>query len=64
MNEKPWYLSRAIWGAIVSIIAILAGYFGYDVDAERQGQIVTTGIAVAGAGVALYGRISATTTLK
>lgn len=64
MNEKPWYLSRAIWGAVISIIAGIAATFGYNVDVASQEQIAAQVVAMGGAGLALYGRISATTRLK
>jgi hypothetical protein len=63
MNEaKPWYLSKTIWGALVSVAATLGGMFGLPVDATGQAAlteaILQTVSAVAGI-VAILGRVSA-----
>lgn len=65
MNDiKPWYLSRTIWAAVVTIATALAGLFGVRVDGVDQPALVEgvlqTVAAVAGV-VALFGRLSATT---
>lgn len=63
MNEtKPWYLSKTIWGALVSVAATLGGMFGVPVDVGGQAaltdSILQTVSAVAGI-VAILGRVSA-----
>ena len=61
-EEKPWYLSKTIWGALVSVAATLAAMFGLPVDAGGQAAlteaILQTVSAVAGI-VAILGRVSA-----
>lgn len=62
MLWKSWYKSKAVWGNIVSLLAMLAGIFGVDVAPEDQAMIVETiSRIVAGAGVlyAIYGRVTA-----
>jgi hypothetical protein len=67
MNQRqPWYLSRGIWGALVSVVATLAAVLSHNkvqILPADQDQIVTLILTIAGAvgsGVALYGRIAAT----
>ena len=64
MNEKEWFLSKAVWGGIIAIIAGAAAAFGYDVDAASQEQIVFQVVAIAGGLFGLYGRIKSTTKIK
>lgn len=62
-DEKPWYLSKTIWSALVSVAATLAAMFGLDVDASGQSAlaeaILQTVSAVSGI-VAILGRFTAT----
>lgn len=58
-DEKSWYTSKSVIGSAVAIAALIAGAFGYEVDAEGQEQITLTIIGVAGGLVAIYGRIKA-----
>ena len=65
MSEtKPWYLSRTIWAAIVSVVATMAGALGYPVDEiGREGLVeALLQIVAAAAGIlAILGRFTATT---
>jgi hypothetical protein len=58
-DEKSWYLSKSVIGSVVAILALIAGAFGYDVDAAGQEQITLSVIGIIGAGLAIYGRIKA-----
>jgi len=63
MNDvKPWYLSKTIWGALVSVGATLGAMFGLPVDSGGQAAlteaILQTVSAVAGI-VAILGRVGA-----
>jgi len=67
MNDtQPWYLSRGVWGALVSLIAAIAAALSHNklqILPADQDQIVTLILTVAGAvggAVALYGRLRAT----
>ena len=61
MNEddKKWYLSRSVIGSVIAIMALIAGAFGYEVDAAGQEQIIVAVIGVGGGIAAIYGRIKA-----
>ncbi|MEC9343505.1 MAG: hypothetical protein VYD64_06635 [Pseudomonadota bacterium] len=63
IEEKPWYLSKTIWGSLISVAAALAAAFDIAIDAESQAAIadaVVQIVAAAGALVAIYGRLTAT----
>ena len=71
MNEtKPWYRSRGVWGSVISLIAVGAGLLGFNAGSAEQetalnliDRAIVLGdeiIALAGAALALWGRISAT----
>jgi len=59
---KPWWQSRTVIGAAVTIISGVASAIGYGIPADVQGQVVdllATGGALAGGVLALWGRIKA-----
>jgi len=63
MNEaKPWYLSKTIWSALVSVAATLGAMLGLPVDAAGQAAlteaILQTVSALAGI-IAILGRVAA-----
>jgi hypothetical protein len=62
-TTKPWYASKSIWGALVAVLASIAGaIWGLDLSAENQEAIVgaITGIVGAlGGAYAIYGRVKA-----
>ena len=63
VEEKPWYLSKTIWGSLVSVAAALAAAFGVAADAHSQQAIAEAAVQLAGAAgalVAIYGRLTAT----
>ncbi len=45
---KPWYLSRAVIGILIAGVALIANYWGVEIDVEKA-----TELAVAGAGLVL-----------
>ncbi|TPW29436.1 hypothetical protein FJU08_13955 [Martelella alba] len=66
-DVKKWYLSKTVWGAMITILASLAKIGGVDVDAGIQTEILNSVMALVTAGgglLALFGRISATKSLK
>lgn len=71
-DVKQWYKSRAIIGALVTLVAALLSVFKVlDLDAEDQGfltdnilAITTGGGAVVGCALAIYGRVKAKTDIK
>lgn len=59
-ENKQWYMSKAIWGSIVAILASVIAMFGYSVPQEEMTEIIVQIVTVVGAAIALYGRIVAT----
>ncbi|PLX39070.1 MAG: hypothetical protein C0606_00555 [Hyphomicrobiales bacterium] len=64
---KPWYRSKTVWAAAVTIAASVAGLFGFTVSAAEQAQLVDVALAattsVSGA-VALIGRVTAKSRIR
>ncbi len=63
VEEKNWYRSKTVWGALVAIFASVSGSFGLSMDAGSQGQLteaILQLISALGAVFALYGRLTAT----
>lgn len=62
MAMKPWYLSRTVWAAIVTILMALLGLAGVSLDGFEDAALVETllqaATAIAGV-VALLGRLVA-----
>lgn len=73
-ETKSIFSSRTVWGAVVAILAALAGLAGYTVD--QAAQDAATGLVdeilaiwdrlavVAGGALAIWGRIAATKALR
>lgn len=62
MDTKVWYTSKALWGAVVAILASLLSLFHVNLDSTAQSSVVELliqGATLIGAVVALYGRIKA-----
>ena len=69
-GTKSIFKSKTFWGAIIAIVASLAGLFGFEITAKDQQDLLSMydqalaawdSIAVFVGGVlAIYGRISAT----
>jgi len=63
MDEKHWYQSKTIWGALLAVIASLFGALGISIDSTAQNELsdaLVQLIGAIGAITAIYGRISAT----
>jgi Ca2+/H+ antiporter len=39
-GSKKWYLSKAIWGAIILLVSTILGFFGYTITAEEQATFI------------------------
>lgn len=62
-NNEPWYQSRVTWGAIIAVIAGLAGIAGYTFGPDDQAAIVNAIVGITSAVGGLlswYGRWKAT----
>ncbi|MEO0329211.1 MAG: hypothetical protein AAF217_11525 [Pseudomonadota bacterium] len=63
VDDKAWYESRTIWGALIAVAASVFDAAGLTMDAGAQAQLseaMVQFVGAAGAIVAVYGRISAT----
>ena len=63
IDEKEWYHSKTIWGALVAVGASAFGAMGYQLDASAQNDLSNAMVQLVGAIgalVAIYGRLSAT----
>ena len=67
IEKKPWYFSRTVWSAAVSVAATLGAMLGLPVGALDQAAlteaVLQTVAAVAGI-VAIFGRVTATHQLE
>jgi hypothetical protein len=64
---KKWWESKGIWGSIVAVAALAAGFAGYNIDDTLQQEIVTAVsdvIALGGVVMALIGRAVATKEIR
>ena len=63
MDSKAWWLSKGIWGGIVSAVAgILAAIWGVSLSPDDQELVVNLALAVASAAggvMAIVGRLLA-----
>lgn len=57
---KPWWQSRTIWGLIATIVAGLAGRYGFEVDSEGLTNVLLQIIEVVGLALALFGTVRRT----
>lgn len=55
LETKGWYLSKTIWGVIISFLALIAKTFFNVYIPDFSGEIVE----ILGLALALYGRIKA-----
>jgi hypothetical protein len=70
MDTKAWYLSKTIWGGILTAVFMLLAVLGRSVSAEDQsflsGQAMQAVDAIGqlvGIGLTIYGRFKAKTTI-
>jgi peptidoglycan hydrolase-like protein with peptidoglycan-binding domain len=56
--EVPWYLSRAMIGALATIISALLGIAGWAVDSGQLANIITSLIALVGGVIAIVGTLN------
>lgn len=62
LDQKKWYMSKTVWGVVVMLLSSTLATVGIQIDAAAQGEVVDLimqGITVAGAALAVYGRITA-----
>jgi len=68
--EKPWWLSRGVWGGVIAVLSGIAGLLGYAVSDTEQALIadalvvvVASASSAAGGVLAIIGRIKASTAI-
>ncbi len=62
-EEKHWTQSKTIWGAILAILASLAGVYDININDLARDEMTNAILQItagAGALVAIYGRLTAT----
>lgn len=72
-ETKPLFRSKTFWGSVVAVGGAIAGLFGFDLTSADQAELTglidqTIGVwdslaVIAGALLAIYGRITATKTI-
>ena len=63
---KKWYLSKTVWGALLAVAAPLLQLAGFYLDEGARSELadsITTVLGAAGGMLALFGRISAKSSL-
>lgn len=63
VEEKQWYESKTVWGALLAVAASVVGALGISIDTTAQSDIADVMIqfvGAVGAMIAIYGRLSAT----
>lgn len=66
-DQKQWWMSKTVWGVIVMLISSALASTGIPLTPELQGTIVELimqAITVGGGALAVYGRVTAKTSLK
>ena len=64
---KPWYLSKTIWAALITIASALASLFGLPlagIDAQGAAEQILNVITALSGAAALAGRLTATAKLR
>ena len=67
LDQKQWWMSKTVWGVIVMLISSALASTGIPLTPELQGTIVELimqAITVGGGALAVYGRVTAKTSLK
>ncbi len=67
MDEKDWWKSKTVWGAVVALAGALSAMAGVEIDAASSNEAVGALTALAGAAgalVAIWGRFAARETLR
>ncbi|AHF03438.1 hypothetical protein MARPU_05775 [Marichromatium purpuratum 984] len=61
---KPWWQSRAVIGALVVVLAQIASVAGITLDTAALTDALVTLASIAGAGMAIWGRVRASVPLR
>jgi len=58
-DTKKWYQSKAVWGALVVVIASALSSTGIILPQTETVEVIMQIVAAVGGAIALYGRITA-----
>lgn len=61
-DVKNWWQSKAIWGGVISLVSLVAGFFGFTLGPEDQAALVGVAVTVVGGigtVLAIVGRVTA-----
>lgn len=64
---KPWYQSKTIIGAVITVLALVLTAFGYGIGAEDQAALADYAVSlggIVGGLLAIYGRVKASKDIK
>lgn len=67
MESKKWWESKTVWSGVITVLAIGAGYFGYEIggpDKEAMVEAVSGIVSAVGAVLTIFFRIKATKEVK
>ncbi|TDK37229.1 hypothetical protein E2F50_10100 [Rhizobium deserti] len=66
-SSKTWYQSKTVWGGLIAILASVLQATGVELGAETQSELVDIAVTLSGAAgglLAIYGRLTATTSIE
>ena len=66
-SMKSWYQSKTVWGALIAVFAPLLQVVGLNLPTGAQTELADGLVTIAGGIgglIALYGRLSATKSIK
>lgn len=61
-DNKPWYMSKTLWGAAVAMLSSLGGLAGLHLTGTDQTTLVDAAMQIVSAGgalLAIFGRLAA-----
>lgn len=47
-DVKNWWQSKGIWGGIIALVSLIAGFFGFALGPEDQAALVGVAVTVSG----------------
>lgn len=47
-DVKNWWQSKGIWGGIIALVSLIAGFFGFTLGPEDQAALVGVAVTVSG----------------
>jgi len=63
-DTKSLFASKTFWGVAISLLAVFAPKLGFSLGEDTIAGLTDEVVALAGAALAIYGRIAAVKTIK